>query len=382
MFLNHGSYGAATARVLGVQHAWRDRMDAEPVRFFTKELPKGLAYARRSLAEFLGCDTDGLVFQPNATIGVATALASVDLGEGDEVVVNRHEYASCLNEIERESRRRGFAVRVAEIPFPIRSSDEAYEAVMAAVSGRTRLVLLSWVTSATALVLPVERLVAELRRRGVISLVDAAHAPGQVEMNIAALGADYVTGNLHKWVCAPKGSGFLWIAPEHRERVEPLALSSRAAWVPEGGNRLHHVFDYVGTNDYTPWLAIPEALNELGSMLPGGWGELRERNRSMCLEARDIVCGAIGAEPPAPDDMIAHIASITLPPLKGEPPPDWGDPLWLELQERHAIQVPVWTSSALGVRALRLSAQLYNTPEQFEYLARVLPGALAASSRR
>ena len=373
-FLNHGSYGAAPKAVLESQRRWQDTMEAEPVRFFTAELPEALVTTRARLAAFLGCDTDGLVMVPNATLGVATALLSAPLGPGDEIIVNHHEYASCLNEIERDARRRGYGVRTAAIPFPIAHADQAFDAIMGAVTPSTRLVLLSWVSSATALVMPVEQIVRELRGRGIMSLIDAAHAPGQVKMDLSALGADFVTGNLHKWVCAPKGSGFLWIAPRHREATQPLALSSRAGWMPEGGNRLHHLFDYVGTADYTAWLAIPDALDTMSSMLPGGWDAVRAHNNTLLREAHTLICDALGAEPSAPDAMLAHMASIPLPPLQSEsgPPPDWGDPLWIVLKDKYGIQVPVWTSGGLGVRILRLSAQIYNSTEQYEHLAEAL----------
>lgn len=383
VFLNHGSYGACPAPVLEAQRRIRDRMEAEPVRFFMIDLEKLADAARARIASFVGArDPQALALTPNATIAVATVIRNTRLEPGDEVLVNDHEYMSCISEFHRHADRHGYAVKCAEVPFPVRSPDEVFEAVMAQVTPRTKLALLSEITSPTAIVFPIPRLVRALKDRGVTVLVDGAHTPGQRALDVESLGADYYAGNLHKWVSAPKGSAFLWVAPKHQKGFEPLALSSRAHIERSDRSRFNALFDYVGTNDYSPVLAAPEAIDFLASLLPGGWDELTRRNHELVIEGRNLICNALGVEPPAPDDMLASMASIIIPGLGltsgGIKPGGYEDPLQARLVEKHRIQVPVWSLPSKGHRILRISAQLYNSREQYAYLAEALKQELAA----
>ncbi len=371
IFLNHGSFGACPRAVLDHQAELRSRMEAEPVRFFVRELDSLLHQARVDLATFLGADPEGLAFVNNATTGVNTVLASLPLGPGDEVLVTDHEYPACRNALDATTARVGATVVVAEIPFPLASAEEAAGAILRKVTTRTRLALLDHITSQTGMILPIEGLVQELESRGIPVLVDGAHAPGMVDLNIEDLGASFYTGNCHKWLCAPKGAGFLWVREDHRDDIRPLVIS-HGATVPLGQyTRFRLEFDWVGTDDPTAYLSVPTAIAEVGSMIEGGWPAIRRRNRDLALRARDLLCEALGIDAPCPDSMIGSMAAIPITDGSPEPPtsPLYCDPLQDRLLFDSSIEVPVIPWPAPPHRLLRISAQLYNTEAQYRLLA-------------
>jgi isopenicillin-N epimerase len=385
-FLNHGSYGACPEPVLEVQRAWRDRMEAEPVRFLTDELSDLLAAARTEVGAFLRADPEGLAFVTNATTGVNTVLRSLHFEPGDELLTNDHEYNATMNALLAVAVRDGAGVVVAPIPFPIASPDEARDAILAAVSERTRLVLLSQVTSPTALILPVAELVAALDARGIDTLVDGAHAPGMLPLDVDGLGAAYWTANGHKWLCGPKGSAVLWVREDRRDRVHPLVVSHGANAPLDGRSRFRHEFDWVGTIDPTGFLTLPAAIDWMGRVAApdgGGWPALMAANHTLALEGRDIVAGALGIEPPAPDSMLGSMAALPLAGLADEAA---AEALSHALAREEGIQVPigVWPvraarSAQVTPRTLvRISAARYNERVDYERLASALRRRLAA----
>src|SRR3954463_13828062 len=210
-FLNHGSFGACPEPVLEAQRVWRDRMERQPVRFLARELEGELDTARQQVAIFLNADPEGLASFPNGTAGVSTVLASLRFQPGDELLAGDHEYNATINALRAAAARDGASVVLARIPFPIADAGQAVQAYLDAASPRTRLALVSQVTSPTALVMPVVAIVRELARRGIDTLVDGAHAPGMIPVDVRSLNAAYWTGNGHKWLCAPKGSGLLHV---------------------------------------------------------------------------------------------------------------------------------------------------------------------------
>ena len=372
-FLNHGSFGATPKSVLAAQSELRARMEAEPVRFFVRDLEAMLDRVRESLGPVVGAPPRDLVFVPNATTGVNAVLRSLRLEAGDELLTTDHEYNACKNALDFVAARAGARVVVAHVPFPSAGEDEVVRAVVSKATERTRLLLIDHVTSPTGMVLPVERIVRELAARGIDTLVDGAHAPGMVPLDLTSLGAAYYTANCHKWLCTPKGAALLYVRPDRQESVRPVVISHGANSPRTDRSRFLIEFDWTGTFDVTPVLCIPASIDALGAMVPGGLPEIMARNRALALAARGILCEALRVPPPCPESMIGSLAAVPLPDGKPAPPsPLYGDPLQDVLFERHAIEVPVVPWPAPPKRLIRISAQLYNTREQYEYLARAL----------
>ena len=379
VFLNHGSFGACPREVLAHQAALRSEMEAEPVRFLSRELDERLDAARAALAGFLGADAEDLAFVTNATSGVNAVVRSLAFAAGDELLTTDHAYNACRNALDFAAARSGARVVVAAVPFPVASPDAVLEAVLARVTPRTRLALLDHVTSPTGLVWPIERLIAALAERDIDVLVDGAHAPGMVPLNLATLGATYYSGNCHKWLCAPKGSAFLWVRRDRQADVRPLTISHGANMPRPGRSRFRVEFDWTGTSDPTAWMTVARAIAYVGALLPGGWPAVMARNRALALEARRRLCAAAGTPAPCPDDMIGSLASVILP---DGPAAEIGwrrpDPLQWRLFEAWGIEVPVMSWPAPPRRLVRVSAQLYNTGEDFARLAGALAKELAA----
>lgn len=377
VFLNHGSFGACPTEVLRHQADLRAEMEAEPVRFLSRELDDRLDAARAALASFVGADPADLAFVTNATSGVNAVLRSRVFAAGDELLTTDHAYNACRNTLDFVAERSGARVVVASVPLPVRSPDDVVEAVLARTTPRTRLALIDHITSPTGLILPVERLTAELAARGVDVLIDGAHAPGMVPLNLATLGATYYSGNCHKWLCAPKGSAFLWTRREEQPAVRPLTISHGATAVRPGRSRFRLEFDWTGTSDPTAWLTVPKAIEYLGGLVDGGWPALMARNRALALDARRLLCAAAGTAPPCPDEMVGSLAAVRLP--DGTTDVGWRrpDPLQARLYEGWNIEVPVMSWPAAPRRLVRISAQLYNRRAHYERLAEALRKELA-----
>jgi isopenicillin-N epimerase len=369
-FLNHGSFGACPIAILEYQQTLRAQMEAEPVRFFAMELEPMLDRARQVLADFVGAAAEGLVFVPNATTGVNTVLRSLSLQPGDELLTTNHEYNASRNALDFAAQRSGAKVVVVEVPFPIEDPGQVVEAVLAGVSEQTRLVLVDHISSQTGLIFPLQELIEALTQRGVEVLVDGAHAPGMVPLNLRELGATYYTGNCHKWMCSPKGAAFLAIAADKCAQLRPLVISHGANAVRSDRSRFFLEFDWTGTADPTPYLCVPETIRYMGSLLPGGWTELMASNRQKGLAARGFLCEALKCDPLCPPEMIGAMAVLSLP-------SGCVESLKNELFERFRVEVPIIPWVGLSDRLIRISAQLYNTLTDYDVLARALVTLLA-----
>jgi isopenicillin-N epimerase len=381
VFLNHGSFGSCPLPVLEFQQALRDRMERQPVQFLVRELEGLLDEARGALARFVGAAPDNLVFVAGATSGVNTVLRSLSFEPGDELLVTDHEYNACRNALEFAAGRSRAKVVVATLPFPFQSAGQLVEEIVGRVTPRTRLALIDHVTSQTGLILPIGQIVRELAARGVDTLVDGAHGPGMVPLNLEELGAAYYTGNCHKWVCAPKTAGFLHVRPDRQGAIHPLSISHGLTSPRKDRARYLIEFAWVGTWDPCACLCVPEALRFVASLLPGGWPEIMRRNRALALEGRDILCQTLNIGHPCPDACIGAMAAVPLPDAGAEEaslPPLYLDPWQEQLLARHGIEVPVIPWPAPPKRLLRISAQLYNERAHYQLLAGALQERLNA----
>jgi isopenicillin-N epimerase len=374
-FLNHGSFGSCPRPVLKFQQALQERLERQPVKFLIDEFEPLWDEARRSLAQFVGADADDLVFVANTTAGVSTVLRSLEFKRGDELLVNDHEYNACRCALDFVAARAGAHVVVAKSPFPLASPQQAVGAVLARVTRWTRLVLLDHVTSSTGLVLPLEKIIRELSARGIETLVDGAHAPGMVPLNLKKLGATYYSGNCHKWLCTPKTAALLYVQRDRQVQIRPLAISHGANSPRKDRSRFLLEFGWMGTGDFSAWLSVPESIRVVGALLPGGWPAVMRRNRALALAARRLLCDALNVLPPCPDEMIGSLAVVPLPDMATDARVSnivGLDSLRGQLLREHGIEVPVFPWPAPPKRWLRVSAQLYNSLPQYEKLAGVL----------
>ncbi len=375
-FLNHGSFGACPRAALEHQSELRARLERQPLQFF-RDLEGLLDAARFKLAAFVGANGDDLAFVPNATAGVNTVIRSLQLEPGDELLTTDHAYNACRNAL-RWHEGRGVKAVAARVPWPLEGPHQVIDAVLGAVTERTRLVLLDHVTSSTGVVFPVGELVRRLNELGIDTLVDGAHAPGMLPLDLSKLGAAYYTGNCHKWLCAPKGAAFLHVRRDQQPSVRPLAYGHglNSNRTDRGPFRLQ--MDWIGTADPTAYLTIPFCIDYLDRLLP--WPQLMQRNHQLAVEGRRVLCAALGTAPPAPESMLGSLAAALLPEGQGEPAPRdraFWHPLSRALLERHGIEVPVFFFPAPPKQLVRISAQIYNSLEEYQRLA----GALRAELR-
>ena len=372
-FLNHGSFGACPKLILDKQTKLRTSLESDPVTFMESTARELWAESLVRLSKFINADSEGMTFVTNATSGVNTVLKSLDLKPNDEIIVLDHSYQACWNAVDFITKKAGAKTVVATIPFPIDSNEQIIEGILQNVTERTRLALIDTVTSPTGLRLPFEELVSELQSRNVDVLLDAAHGPGIVTLDIKKLDPAYVTGNAHKGLCTPKGSAFLYIREDRRNRIRPLSVSHGASVSGTDQERFRFEFDWTGTQDPTAWLCIPSAINHIGSMLSGGWPAIMDYNTNLAIQGRNLLLEALGTPKPSPDSMIVGLAAVLLPgsgvltTSALEP-----DPLHTLLFEKYRIQVPVFGWPHHNKRYLRIASYLYNSLEEYEYLAEVL----------
>jgi isopenicillin-N epimerase len=369
--LNHGSFGAVPAGVQRVQQRLRDEMESNPLRFFTRGLVDRITHARTHLAGFLGADPEGSALVGNASAGTALVLRSLDLRPGDEVLLTDHGYGSVRLAVDRECHRAGAVVRTVSIPLT--ADDEEIVAIIdrGLRPGRTRLLIVDQITSPTARLFPVAAIAATARRQEVPVLVDGAHAPGMLPDPVSAIGADFWVGNLHKWAYAPRGTGLLVVAPAWRERIEPLVVS----WEQDSGYPLR--VEWQATLDYTAWLAAPAGVFTLRTL---GVDRVRRHNAALAAYGQRVVGAALGLDPadlPDPGGPAVAMRILPLPPGLATTQPA-ATALRAAISE--ALDIEVAVNAWDGRGWLRLSAQVYNRPDQYDRLAQRLPELLARLS--
>jgi isopenicillin-N epimerase len=372
--LNHGSYGGCPLPVVEAANSWRERLESAPMQFFVLDWQREIDTSRAVLAEFLHTPPERLAFVPNATTGIAIALASATIQAGDELLTTDHAYRACFHQLSRLARARGATVRLVEIPLPF-DADATVSAFASAITARTKLVLLDHITSPTALVLPLERIVPLFAARGIPIILDGAHAPGQLALDVGALldaGVTWYAGNNHKWVCAPKGTGFL-AAAKAAPAPSPVVTSHGAAAEYGPPNRFHAELDWMGTHDPSAHLSVPTAIATLAE-LGNGWHHIIARNHALAIQLRDRLAATLDASPLAADDDVGTMAAvaISLPPNTKA----------LDLEKQ--LLADGWEIPIVAFHKgplVRISAHLYNHADQATALGKKLLAAGATGRR-
>jgi len=365
-YLNHGAFGGTPVPVLKAQANWILEMERGSINFLIRRFPGLLDEHRTYLAKFLNADPAGLVFVSNATTGVGAIVESMGLNAGDEVVISNHGYHVVRQTLDVCVRERGIVIRTANIPFPCESHDEIVSAFTSCFTRMTKLVIIDHIASASAMILPVEDVARKARERGVPVLIDGAHAPMQIALDLEALDPDLYVGNLHKWPCAPKGSAFIFANMEWREKVHPAAPAFRNAPGYHLRNGYHGEFDWNGTFDPSAWLSVKTALDFFESF---GFEAVRESNHNLVRDARLMLAKELGFKLPHPDDrqFYGNMAALEIPVLRGMKAAARAE-MSARFYDTHKIEIPFMSLD--GDRTwLRISAQLYNSFKDYERLA-------------
>jgi isopenicillin-N epimerase len=363
-FLNHGSFGAVPRVVFEEQTEWRRRIEAAPVEVIARRRLELIDAAKQPVGLWLGMRPDDFGLVTNATEGVNAVLHSLRFGTGDELLTTTHVYNAVRQAMKFTCDRSGATYREVDVPLPVRSADDIADAVIGTLSDRTRLLVIDHVTSPTALVFPVERITAACAGRGVDVLIDGAHAPGMIPLNVGRTGAAYYAGNLHKWAFAPRGAAFLWARPDRQARIHPAIISHHY------GEGFCREFSWQGTRDLSAWLAVPRALQFASDL---GLDAVREHNHAMAVWAHQLLCDRLRIDEalsPLDGSLIGSMAAVPL----GERFSALDDRQVESIQQRlyteHRMEVPLMR---LGGRLLlRVSCQVYNEPGQYERVAQVV----------
>ncbi len=366
-YLNHGSFGPPPDLVRAERLRWIAELDAQPMDFFVRQFEPAWLAARSALAKFVGTSPENLIFVENATVGMNVVADSFPLHVGDEVLLTDHEYGAVVRIWQRACERQGAKLATAQIPLPVTSVEETVNAIFAAVNDRTRMIVVSHITSPTAIILPVKEICDRARHRGIAVCIDGPHAPAQIPVDIAALGCDFYAASCHKWLCAPFGSGFLFVAPQHQNWVRPPTLSwgripptKLECWSDE--------FCWSGTRDSSPYLSIPAAIAFMQSV---GLEFFQSGAHSLARYARQRLVELTDLEPIVPDSPKWYGSMVHVP-----LPPGEQAPLQNALWQQHCIEVPI--VEFLGRRYIRVSCHLYNTTGQIDRLVAALKGLLQA----
>jgi isopenicillin-N epimerase len=357
-FLNHGSFGACPRPVFETYQKWQRELESNPVIFLGRQIPERLAEARAHFARYLGTDKDNLVFVPNATYGLNIVARSLKFQAGDEVLSSNHEYGAVDRTWRFNCEKWGARLVNHPIPLPVESPESFVEQLWAGVTERTKVIALSHITSPTALIFPVQEICRRARQAGILTVIDGAHAPGQIDLDLDAIGADYYSGNAHKWLSAPKGAAFLYVRPEHQNTLDPLVVSHGWQTPNPGTSQFLDYFTWVGTMDPAAYLTVPNAIE---FQEKNDWDRVRAACHALAREAENRLLELSDAEPISPESMWMQLRSIPIP-GKAED--------YKEIWDRYKIVIPVmnWNGHTLA----RISIQAYNTPADVERLVKAV----------
>ena len=369
VFLNHGSFGATPRPVMDVYQAWQRQMERQPVRFLVTELPDLLAEARTVLADYVGATVDDVAFIPNATFGVNLIARSLILGPGDEVLTTDHEYGACDNVWSFLSQKQGFTYKKQPISLPVQPAEAIVEQFWQGVTEQTKVIFISHISSATAVQFPIEQICARARRAGILTIVDGAHAVGQIPLDMAVIGADFYLSNAHKWLCSPKGSAFIYARREKQHLLEPLVVSW--GWGDDkqfsyGSNLLDYV-QWMGTSDPSAYLTVPAAI---AFQKEHNWCEVRQQCHALLRQALAQIGDRMGLDSPYPDESCYHqMAVAPLPPVS--------DLAAFKVQFYNTYRVEVPFTEWHGRQFVRISVQGYNTQADIAVLLTALQKSFA-----
>jgi isopenicillin-N epimerase len=368
IFLNHGSFGAVPRSVLAEQDRWRRRLESEPIELLGRRQAELIAVAKEPLSAFLHMRPDDFGLVTNATEGINAVLGSLRFSPGDELLTTSHVYNAVRQAMRHVAGRNDASYREIPVPTPVESAAQIAQTIADAIGDRTRLLVIDHITSPTALLFPVEPIAAACAARGVELLVDGAHAPGMLDLDVPATGATYYAGNLHKWSCAPKGCAFLWVAPHRQADIHPCIISHMY------GQGLAAEFGWQGTRDASGWLTIPAALRFMSDI---GWERIRQHNHALAVWAHAMLCQRFGVPPLSPIDgsLLGATATVRLPPPLADMNDDQAKALQQSLYTDHRIEVPLvaWQ----GAHHLRVSCQVHNRPDDYHRLAEVISAVAA-----
>lgn len=361
-FLNHGSFGACPLPVFETYQRWQRELERQPVEFLGRRVDTLMDAARAQLGAYLNVEAADLIFVSNATVGVNTVARSLALQPGDEILTTDHEYGACDYTWDFICRKTGASYVRHPIPLPASSADEIVESFWSAVTPRTRVIFISHITSPTALILPVAEICRRARAAGILTIIDGAHAPGQIPLDLTALDADFYTGNCHKWLCAPKGSAFLYARREHHDWLEPLVISW--GWLPDSTFVSRN--QWQGTRDIAPFLSVPAAIE---FQQAHDWDAVRARCHALASQCRQRLADLFGLAPIAPDspDWFAQMVAAPLPPCNVTTRKT-------RLYDDYRIEVPLVTWN--GNNYVRVSFQGYNDEGDLEALVGALKALL------
>jgi isopenicillin-N epimerase len=356
-FLNHGSFGACPRPVFEQYQQWQRELESEPVQFLGRRISSLLAEARAALAAYVGTAPDNLVFVPNATFGVNIVARSLVLGPGDEVLTSDHEYGAVDRTWRFLSGQRGFRYVSQAVPTPLGTPEEFVEQLWAGVNERTRVIALSHITSPTALIFPVAEVCRRAREAGILTVIDGAHAPGQVDLDLDAIGADFYTGNCHKWLCAPKGAALLYARPEHQARLAPLVVSWGYESQAPSGSTFQDYFGWTGTSDPSAYLSVPAAIAFLREH---NWPAVQAASHAHLRDVSASLAELADQPQLSEDDASwAQMRALALPAC------DAGQ-VYRRLFDEYLVEVPLVTWH--GRQFVRVSVQGYNSPSDTQRL--------------
>jgi isopenicillin-N epimerase len=363
-FLNHGSFGAIPRVVFDEQTEWRRRIEAAPVEVIARRRLALIDAAKQPVGRWLGMRPDDFGLVTNATEGVNAVLHSLRFSPRDELLTTTHVYNAVRQAMKFTCARSGATYREVDVPLPVRSADDIAHAVISAFSDRTRLLVIDHVTSPTALVFPVERITAECGKRGIDVLIDGAHAPGMIPLDVQRIGAAYYSGNLHKWAFAPRGAAFLWVRPDRQAQIHPAVVSHHYG---EGFSR---EFSWQGTRELSAWFAVPRALEFAASL---GLDAVRTHNHALAVWAHQLLCDRLRVDQPlSPLDgsLLGSMAAVPLGGVLRDLDEQGREALQQRLYSEQRIEVPLMSFG--GRLLVRVSCQVYNEPGQYERVARVI----------